>query len=78
MKQVTARGKIEISTDAELVRRWVDVHMATFDRPMTAQERELAVQRYMSPDRVVLIAHLERLRSFDGGKMFRAESEEHS
>ena len=78
MKQVTARGKVEISSDTQLVRRWVGEHMATFDRPMTEQERELAVQRYMSPDRVVLIAHIDRLRSFDGGKMFRAENEEHS
>ena len=76
MKQVTARGKVEINSDPELVRRWVVEHMATFDRPMTDEERRLAVERYMSPDRVVLIAHIDRLRSFDGGKMFRAEKEE--
>ena len=78
MKQVTARGKVEISTDTQLVRHWVEQHMATFDRPMTEEERELAVRRYMSPERVILIAHIDRLRSFDGGKMFRAEKEEHS
>ena len=78
MKQVTARGKVEISADTELVKRWVQAHMASFDRPMSEQQRELAVQRYMSPDRVILIAHIDRLRSFDGGKMFRAENEEPS
>lgn len=76
MKQVTARGRVEIVSDPKLVRRWVAEHMATFDRPMTDEERNLAMQRYMSPDRVVLIVHVERLRSFDGGKMFRAEKEE--
>ncbi len=76
MKQVTARGKIEISADAELVRRWAVEHMATFERSMTEQERALSLQRYLSPDRVVLIAHIDRLRSFDGGKMFRAERQE--
>ena len=78
MKQVTARGKVEINTETNLVRRWVDEHMATFDRPTTDGERELAIQRYMSPDRVILIAHIDRLRSFDGGRMFRAEKEEQS
>jgi hypothetical protein len=76
MKQVTARGKVEINPDPQLVRRWVVEHMATFDRPLSDEERSLAIERYMSPDRVVLIAHIERLRSFDGGKMFRAEREE--
>jgi nitroimidazol reductase NimA-like FMN-containing flavoprotein (pyridoxamine 5'-phosphate oxidase superfamily) len=78
MRQVTARGRIEISADTELVRRWVVEHMASFERPMTDRERELAVQRYMSPERVILIAHIDRLRSFDGGKMFRDEKEEQS
>jgi nitroimidazol reductase NimA-like FMN-containing flavoprotein (pyridoxamine 5'-phosphate oxidase superfamily) len=78
MKQVTARGRVEISADTELVRRWVEEHMATFDRSMTDKERALAIQRYMSPDRVILIAHIDRLRSFDGGKMFRVEKEEQS
>ncbi len=78
MKQVTARGRMEINPDPDLVRRWVLEHMASFDRAMSDRERELAVQRYMSPDRVVLIAHIDRLRSFDGGKMFRAEKEEQS
>jgi nitroimidazol reductase NimA-like FMN-containing flavoprotein (pyridoxamine 5'-phosphate oxidase superfamily) len=76
MKQVTARGKVEISNDPELVRRWAVEHMATFERPMTEDERSLSLQRYISPDRVVLIAHIDRLRSFDGGKMFRAEKQE--
>ena len=73
MKQVTARGTIEINSDSELVQRWVVEHMSTFERPMSEEERLVAVERYMSPDRVVLIAHIDRLRSFDGGKMFRAE-----
>ena len=75
MKQVTARGTIEIQSDPELVRRWVLEHMASFDRPMTDEERGLAIERYMSPDRIVLIAHIDRMRSFDGGKMFRAEKD---
>jgi nitroimidazol reductase NimA-like FMN-containing flavoprotein (pyridoxamine 5'-phosphate oxidase superfamily) len=75
MKQVTARGKIEINSDPELVQRWVVQHMATFERPMTEEERKLSLQRYLSPERVVLIAHIDRLRSFDGGKMFRAEKQ---
>jgi nitroimidazol reductase NimA-like FMN-containing flavoprotein (pyridoxamine 5'-phosphate oxidase superfamily) len=78
MKQVTARGKIEISDERELVQQWVNEHMASFERPMTEQERKLAFRRYMSPDRVILIARIERLRGFDGGKMFRAEKEEQS
>ncbi len=76
MKQVTARGKIEISSDSELVRRWVVQHMSTFDRPTTEEQERIAVERYMSPDRVLLIAHIERLRSFDGRKMFRDEQEQ--
>ena len=76
MKQVTARGKIEIQSDPELVRRWAVEHMATFERSMTEAERAVSLERYLSPDRVVLIAHIDRLRSFDGGKMFRAEKQE--
>jgi nitroimidazol reductase NimA-like FMN-containing flavoprotein (pyridoxamine 5'-phosphate oxidase superfamily) len=76
MKQVTARGTIEISSDAGLVRRWCEEHMATFERAMDEEERHTSMERYMSPDRVVLIAHINRLRSFDGGKMFRAERKE--
>lgn len=76
MKQVTARGRIEIKDDPVLVRRWVVEHTATFERAMTDDERRVAMERYMSPDRVILIAHIERLRGFDGGKMFRAEKEE--
>jgi nitroimidazol reductase NimA-like FMN-containing flavoprotein (pyridoxamine 5'-phosphate oxidase superfamily) len=76
MKQVTARGKIEIVSDPALVRRWVVEHMAGFERPMTDDERRRELERYMSPDRLVLIAHIDRLRSFDGGKMFRTEKEE--
>ena len=76
MRQVTARGKVEISADPELVRRWVIEHMSSFERPMSEEERRIAVERYMSPDRVLLIVHIERLRSFDGGKMFQAEQEQ--
>ncbi len=75
MKQVTARGTIEIDSDRELVRRWVAQHMSTFEPPVSNEERLAVGERYMSPDRVVLIAHIDRLRSFDGGKMFRAEKD---
>ena len=78
MKQVTARGRIEIDADPELVRRWAVEHMATFERPMSEEERNISLARYLSPDRVILIAHIDRLRSFDGGKMFRAEKQEKS
>lgn len=78
MKQVTARGRIEIDADPELVRRWAIEHMATFERVMSEEERNLSLARYLSPDRVILIAHIDRLLSFDGGKMFRAERQEQS
>lgn len=76
MKQVTARGKIVIDSDPELVRRWVVEHMSSFERPMTDEQRRIAIERYMSPDRVLLIANIERLRSFDGRKMFQDEQEQ--
>ena len=76
MKQVTARGKVEINSDRELVRRWVIEHLNTFERSMSDEDKRIAVERYMSPDRVLLIAHIERLRSFDGRKMFQAEQEQ--
>lgn len=76
MKQVTVRGKIEINRDPDLVHRWVIEHMGTFERQMSKAERQVTLERYMSPDRVLLIAHIERLRSFDGRKMFQAEQEQ--
>lgn len=76
LTQVTVRGRVELSSDAALVQRWVAAHFDTWDRPLTEEKRKLQFARYASPDRLILVVHAEKIRSFDGGKMFRAEAEE--
>lgn len=76
MKQVTVRGGVELSADPALVQRWIAAHLDSWGRPLTPEERQRNVARYSSPDRLILVVHVEKIRSFDGGKMFRAEAEE--
>ena len=73
LKQVTVRGRVEFSQEASLVRRWAEATVDAGGRPQSPEEREQEVARYMSPDRVVLRVEIEKIRSFDGAKMFRAE-----
>jgi hypothetical protein len=74
LRQVTLRGQAEVSSDAQLVQRWVAAHLDAWDRPLTPEQRESETRRFLSPDRVILAVRAEKLRSFDGAEMFRAES----
>ncbi len=71
---MTLRGRAELSSDPALIRRWVEAHIATWEPPPSEAERERAARMYESPDRYVIIAHPERMRSFDGEKMLAAEA----
>lgn len=74
LKQVTLRGRASVSSDPELIRRWIAAHLDGWDRPLTPEQRIAETNRFLSPDRVILSVQAEKLRSFDGGEMFRAES----
>jgi hypothetical protein len=74
LRQVTLRGRAEVSSDPQLVQRWVAAHLDGWDRPLAPEQRESETRRFLSPDRVILVVRAEKLRSFDGAEMFRAES----
>jgi hypothetical protein len=42
---------------------------------MSWEEKQLEIARYGSPDRLILIVHVEKMRTFDREKMIRAEKE---
>ena len=73
LKQVTVRGKVQLLQDAELVRRWAET---TVERAaaLGAEQGQREVERYLSPDRLVIVIDVEKIRSFDGERMFRAEA----
>jgi pyridoxine/pyridoxamine 5'-phosphate oxidase len=73
MKQVTIRGRVEFREDPQIVRRWAEATVANALNPFPKAQQEQEIQRYLSPDRLVLIVHVEKMRTFDGEKMFRAE-----
>lgn len=74
-KHVTVRGRVEFSDDPTLVRRWIAAYVESYGQQMSAEERQLEVARYDSPDRLILIIHVEKMRTFDREKMTRAERE---
>lgn len=74
LRQVTLRGRAEVSSDPQLVARWVAAHLDSWHRPLTPEQREGQTRRFLGPQRVILVVRAEKLRSFDGAEMFRAES----
>jgi hypothetical protein len=73
LKQVTVRGRAELSADPGLVRRWAAAHVDGWGETMSPEQRELEINRYKSPDRLTIIVHVERIRTFDGERMLKAE-----
>lgn len=78
LKQVTIRGRADLSNDPEMVRRWVQAHLDTWPEPHSIEQRERAAERYFSPDRWIITIVPDKVRSFDGEKMFRIEMDEDS
>jgi general stress protein 26 len=74
-KHVTVRGYVEFSEDPELVRRWITSFVESYGRDLSWEEKQLEIARYGSPDRLILIVHVEKMRTFDREKMIRAEKE---
>jgi hypothetical protein len=75
MKQVTVRGRVELSNDPALVRRWAETTVDAGGLNLSGPGREQEIQRYLSPDRLVLIVHVDKIRTFDGARMFREEQQ---
>jgi pyridoxine/pyridoxamine 5'-phosphate oxidase len=73
LKQVTVRGHVEISDDPARVRQWAEATVAQMTVPLSAAAREREIQRYLSPDRLTFTVIVEKILSFDGGRMFREE-----
>ncbi len=73
LKQVTVRGKAELRHDPDLVRRWADITVERMTG-LDAEQKRREVERYLSPDRLVIVVEVEKIRSFDGERMFRAET----
>ncbi len=73
LKQITVRGHVEISDDPARVRQWAEATVSLMPGPLSATARECEVQRYLSPDRLTLTVIVDKLRSFDGARMFRDE-----
>lgn len=73
LKQVTVRGRVEISDDPARVRQWAEATVAQMTTPLSVASREREIQRYLSPDRLTLRVVVEKILSFDGGRMFREE-----
>jgi len=73
LKQVTVRGHVEISDNPARVRQWAEATVDLMPDSLSAAAREREIQRYMSPDRLTLTVFVDRVRSFDGGRMFREE-----
>ena len=71
MQQVSVRGRVELTSDPALVRRWAETTVDGGGLRLSGPEREQEIQRYLSPDRVVLLVHVEKIRTFDGTRMFR-------
>lgn len=57
-------------------RRWTEARVGGWGRPMWPEERQLEIDRSESPDRLLIIAHIEKMRTFDGAMTFQAESEQ--
>jgi len=74
-KHVTVRGYVEFSEDPELVRRWITSFVESYGSSLSAEEKQLEIARYSSPDRLILIVHVEKMRTFDREKMIQAERE---
>lgn len=73
LKQVTVRGRVELHEDAELVRRWADATVGRVAANLGPEDHRREIERYLSPDRMILIVQVEKIRSFDGEKMFGEE-----
>jgi len=56
-KHVTVRGYVEFSEDPELVRRWITSFVESYGSSLSAEEKQLEIARYSSPDRLILIVH---------------------
>ncbi|WBL34766.1 pyridoxamine 5'-phosphate oxidase family protein [Tepidiforma flava] len=75
-KQVTIRGRVAFFHDRESVRRFIRELITAGGRRAVAPEvyeREFA--RFDSPERAVLRVDIERIRSYDGRKMWQTEAE---
>jgi pyridoxine/pyridoxamine 5'-phosphate oxidase len=73
LKQVTVRGHVEVSDDRARVRQWAEATVARMPSPLSAAEREREIQRYLSPDRLMLTVVIEKMLSFNGEQMFLEE-----
>lgn len=74
-KHVTVRGHVEFSEDSELVHRWITSFVDSYGHHLSLEEKQLEIARYSSPDRLILIVHVEKMLTFDQEKMIRAERE---
>lgn len=75
-KQVTIRGRVTFFHDREAVRRFIHELITAGGRrtvPPDIYERERA--RFDSPERAVMRVEIERIRSYDGRKMWQTETE---
>jgi hypothetical protein len=73
LRQITVRGRVEISDDRGRVRQWAEAAADQLGISGIARRRE--IERYLSPNRVTLTVIVEQIRSFDGRKMLRDERE---
>lgn len=73
MKQVVIRGIIELKNDPELVRRWAEATVQRAAKAWSPEQRQREIQRYLSPDRLVMVVEVKKILTFDGEKMFREE-----
>jgi hypothetical protein len=54
---------------------WITSFVESYGRDLSWEEKQLEIARYGSPDRLILIVHVEKMRTFDREKMIRAEKE---
>jgi hypothetical protein len=76
-RQVTLRGHVEISKDAELLRRFTEEFLTRNGdgEPPSAERLATEIEKFDAPDRHMMQLHIDKVLTHDLFQLFQAEVE---
>lgn len=76
-RQVTLRGRMEITQDADLLRLWTEGFLtrARGGRPPSPERLDAEIERFAAPDRHMMQLHVERVVSHDLPRLLEVEDD---
>lgn len=76
-RQVTLRGHVEISKDAELLRRFTETFLARRNdgEPPTEERLAAEIEKFDAPDRHMMQLHVDKVLTHDLNRLFQVEAD---